>query len=532
MSITRTLLKLQLILWWRSVSTQAVMLLLSLLQAGSLILTTLAFGFFSYFSLVEDKNITVFISVMALGTLVYLFAAFVLPTGESQPDLSVFAPLPLTAKHIFPGYTIALFLQTRSITATINTIIMMVMGALGFSHVHGALAALLWCLGCIVQLVITVLLGETLAATLTTSIGSGKRETLNLILGVVFIVIILGGAFLSNVGISTGAQNVMSMALSGVKTIGEWTPLAIAVATAAHLPQTPVLGVAMLILTVIYVAAIFYLWKEYLRRGLTQVLSEGKDSGRDAKNSSLLLPSLPATTRGALYSRYIRYLVRDKRLLYSMLVYPLAIIFYIGVGLSASDVGHFAWIGCYFSSVFAFLMISNTLGFDGPSNWVHMSAGIRARDLLQTRARVLIVINTIAIVVFTSIVGAFKGFNVVWGINTFMALCIMFFSTALGCYLAVKFPEPTNKPGSNLFKARRSKNLASLLGLVLIIAFSLPAIALLIFGYKLDSSALLWAGLGAELIITICVSFFAMRMAATALDTSWHRVFARVKNYN
>ena len=112
---------------------------------------------------------------LAAGTVGYWLAALFMPAGENQVDPARLAVLPLTEAVMLRGAAATSLLTVRGVLAIFNSLVMIVLGAVGLVQHGSGWGIAVWIPAVLVSLVITVAGGEALARLLG-SVGNRKNS--------------------------------------------------------------------------------------------------------------------------------------------------------------------------------------------------------------------------------------------------------------------------------------------------------------------------------------------------------------------
>ncbi|OFM59316.1 ABC transporter permease [Corynebacterium sp. HMSC058E07] len=542
MSKTKILLKLHCTLWAHAFTGNIQMIISSVAITIIAVLGCVGLAFTSYGALVFDGSPAMFVLTMGLGSVLYLALSAIFPSEERMLDPRMFSSLPLSDRDLVPGMVTAMFLNSRAAISLVNTIIMSVLGYLAFAKVASPGAGALWILGCVLQLIFTLLAGEALAAAISSIATKFSELWGNVAVSVVtfsLLALYLAPQFLSDGSDPTAAVETSS-------TIISWTPFAAAAGAAADMTDIGNggvnTGIAKGTICLVGILAVAIVLRVAVKHDLNNPLPP-QHVTRAAKGDSLLLPRVPASPVGALYSREIRYWRRDNRFVMSLTFVVIFCALYLLMGMSNSDNDWMLWFAMFFVSLGPQQVAGNSLGMDGPSNWVHMVAGVRGKQIVTSRT-----LSTLAVLIPIWLViciatGAIKSFSATWLLVSALALGTVFVASALANFSASYFPSQTTAPGTNAFKQRNggSSALISAFAVMLILGLSILPGALLTL-IPLDSSAgnsdsiadiplLSWAGVLLHGIIVIGAVWILNHRASRRLDLHWPDIAQKVQHY-
>lgn len=547
MSKTKTLLKLHCKLWAHAFLGNLQMIIPSVAVTIIAVMGCVWLGFSSYGALVIDGDPAMFVLTMGLGSVLYLAMSAIFPSEERMLDPRMFSSLPLTERDILPGMLTAMFINSRAALSLVNTIIMAILGYLAFSEVASAGTGALWVLACVLQLVITLLAGEALAAALS-GIATKFNELWGNIAGFVvtfgFLALYLLPQLLADGTDPTAAIKTSADILS-------WTPFAAAAGAAADMAGIGEDGVnnggvgtglAKGAICLVAILAVAYIMRVAVKHDLNNPLPP-QHATRSAKGDSLLLPRVPGSPVGALYSREIRFWRRDNRFMMSLMVVVVLCGLYLLMGILNEANRWMLWFALFFVSLGPQQVAGNSLGMDGPSNWVHMVAGVRGKQIVASRSLSTATVLVPIWLVVCIAAGAIDGFSATWLLVSLLTLGCIVVASAMANFSATRFPAQTTAPGTNSFKQRNggSNAIVSALVTMLILTVSfLPGGLLALIPLAMADGAgnsiadiplLSWLGVLLHWVIVIGAAWFMNRRASRRLDLEWPDIAQKVQQY-
>lgn len=542
MSKTKTLLKLHCKLWAHAFVGNLQMIIASVAVTITAVMGCIGLGFSSYGALVIDGDPAMFVLTMGLGSVLYLAMSAIFPSEERMLDPRMFSSLPLTDRDILPGMVTAMFINSRAAISLVNTIIMATLGYLAFSEVASAGAGALWVLACVLQLVITLLAGEALAAALS-SIATKFSELWGNVAGFVvtfgFLALYLLPQLLTDGTDPTAAIKTSADILS-------WTPFAAAAGAAADMANIGGGGVgtglAKGAICLVAILAVAYIMRVAVKHDLNNPLPT-QHATRAAKGDSLLLPRVPSSPIGALYSREIRYWRRDNRFMMSLMVVVVLCGLYLLMGMLDAANRWMLWFALFFVSLGPQQVAGNSLGMDGPSNWVHMVAGVRGKQIVASRSLSTVTVLVPIWLIVCIAAGAIDGFSATWLLVSLLTLGCILLASAMANFSATRFPAQTTAPGTNSSKQRNggSNAIVSALVTMLILTVSfLPGGLLALIPLAMADGAgnsiadiplLSWLGVLLHWVIVIGAAWFMNRRASRRLDLEWPDIAQKVQQY-
>lgn len=542
MSKTKTLLKLHCKLWAHAFVGNLQMIIASVAVTITAVMGCIGLGFSSYGVLVNDGDPAMFVLTMGLGSVLYLAMSAIFPSEERMLDPRMFSSLPLTDRDILPGMVTAMFINSRAAISLVNTIIMATLGHLAFAEVTSAGAGALWVLACVLQLVITLLAGEALAAALS-SIATKFNELWGNVAGFVFTFGFLALYLLPQL-LADGTDPTAAIKTSA--DILSWTPFAAAAGAAADMANIGGGGVgtglAKGAICLVAILAVAYIMRVAVKHDLNNPLPT-QHATRAAKGDSLLLPRVPSSPVGALYSREIRYWRRDNRFMMSLMVVVVLCGLYLLMGMLDAANRWMLWFALFFVSLGPQQVAGNSLGMDGPSNWVHMVAGVRGKQIVASRSLSTVTVLVPIWLIVCIAAGAIDGFSATWLLVSLLTLGCILLASAMANFSATRFPAQTTAPGTNSFKQRNggSNAIVSALVTMLILTVSfLPGGLLALIPLAMADGAsnsigaiplLSWLGVLLHWVIVIGAAWIMNRRASRRLDLKWPDIAQKVQQY-
>lgn len=470
----------------------------------------------------------------AIGVLAYWLLAIIQPSPENQLDTAQFATLPIPTRRLLPGFFLAAMLQSRSLIAVVDTAVTVGFGtwgilsadAAGYTSTGAAVLVPLWVVGNIVSLATAVLGGETLAALTGASATRRSSERMTVIISVTFVVLLVGFNLVINSGVTVGD-------LGPVATVVGWTPLGAAAGVTTSLATGAwVAAAGRVLVAVATVVLAGVVWTRATASSLTRVAAgQGPDAG-DRKDGTVLLRWVPGGPTGTLYSRMMRYWRRDSRLLPTLFMAPAVVVAILVLG-ATQDSGFASTWGVSIILFFVLGLTSNDFGMDGPSNWVHMSVGVRGRHLVLARAATAATVFMPLAAVLIIGRGVLEGFTTSWAATAAVTACGVVIAISYGAAASSRFPTPAPKPGSNPMRNSGGGNATTLV--VLLSAFIVIGVPL-VPGSALMATASgpgvqFWAGLAVDVVVTVLMTAGGLAYAARRADRRWPEIFTAVRSW-
>lgn len=493
------------------------------------VLSALGLQITMYLSIVDKGNFNSLGRPLLIGVLAYWVLCLIYPTPENQLTPAWFAVLPIRSRDLLPGLTIAAIWQSRGLLVVVNSAVTFGFAAAALLKSGHVVAIFCYAVGVIAAGVLSIIGGEVLA-TLALGLpqGRGLREKLGMLAGFGVLFVIVGFNFFVRYIDSVGD-------MSRFDRIAAWTPWGAGGGMAAAAVEGQwALVIVKFLIAIILIPVGLWLWNRNIAKGLVNVAETGSTEKLSTKGT-VMLPGIPRTLDGALMSRQLIYYRRDRRLLMSLITIPAFAVMFMVLGLS-DEHNPMEWYGGFGVALFGVQILSNSLGYDGPANWLHMVASVDPKRLMMSRIYAMAVIAVPLFLVIQTALGFFKGFSTTWFIMSVICLSAMIAGSGLGSVFSVYNPFPTARPGTNPYKDKSGYTAAafiavfsSLFGVWLPL---LPGIVLMVIGEKMTHSAVMVGG-GAVvcILLGIITAWVGVIVSAKKLARSWPEVFSKVSHY-
>lgn len=527
--LTRLLLRLQRTLWVRTMrdnpAAGVVMVLLVLYAIGGLgLLTNLLIP------AAHQGQWSALAGMVGLGALAYVGVAVVLPSGESQLRPAMFAVLPVTARQILPSLAWSTLLTSRGVLAIGCTLVTTVIGVILLLRAGHVPAAVLLPVAMLLALVTTLLLGE-LVGMLGTGGGRVSQERSNVIGAVLVIVFIFAFSAFSGLGAEYLRLDLIGDVLA-------WTPLGAGVGALTSAVQGRwliTLGQAVVAATTLAVGV--WWWARAVRARLVAPLDAAgsatreRDRRRGEEDIPLLLPGLPYTPAAVVYSRAVRYLRRDSRMLASLVMFPVFAAFLLVQGVFINE------FNLYLAMLLVALMVgslaANDFGYDGPGTWVHLVAGAPARTLLLARHAASVTPMLILLVVVDAVGILLAGSRDIAVLVAVVSGGLVVSSAAIALFFTTFNPFPTSRPGTNPWSDKSGFSGAAFLSAFASLFLGwipvAPGAALLIIGYLAGSGWLLAVGVVVVLVLPVVLHVVAAAVCTRRVEQRLPEIHHKVR---
>ena len=527
--MTRLLIRLHTTLRARLVEDNPAALMVTLLMylyafGGLLFLSIAAFNG------VDQSHWSVLAGMAGIGTLAFLGATLIIPSGENALRPAAFSVLPVTGRDLLPAMAWASLLTRRGVLVVLCSLVTAGVGAVLLFGRAGLGWSVAWVLAIIVAAATTLLLAE-LAMTVGGGGGRAKKESANLIGSVMVIVFIFGFSFLSGTGFDL-------IPLDTVGAVLAWTPFA--AAPGAVISAVGGAWGSAVIQTLIAVATVivgFWCWGRLIDRQLDAPLdalggqtAETNQRRRGSGEIPLLLPGMRPTAGGFIYSRVIRYLRRDSRMLATIVTYPIMALFFIVQGVLVDST--MIYLGIFFTALLGGTIASNDFGYDGPANWVHMSTGVPARTVLLARHAAYLTPMAIALVVISAVSFLLAPDRGVTVLVVVAAVGMFATGAAFALLLSTYNAYATSRPGTNPWADKSGYSGPAFISAFAMLLLgwipSVPGIAAMLFGYQSGVTWVLVLGVILALAVPAALYAGAVVLATRRVEQRYPEIFAKV----
>ena len=533
--MTGTLIKLHLALWRRSFKGDIALIFMAGLTVFFGLIAALGLGAMNYDLITNAHDFRALPLAMGIGLLAYLMLAFTFPSPENHLDPRRFATLPITEKQLLPGLTWASVHQSRGVLTFVNSLIMAAFGIAAIMNTFAGAAsiglAIGWFIACLVQGLTAILLGEALLSISSVFAGRVWRERLGMILSITFILVVFGVNFTLN-----GIEDFDQLLTAGA--VLAWTPAAAPAGAVAYaMSGDYLLTLATAIISIVTLLASVWLWRYSVSMQLRRPLQA--NSGAQTHHERPLLVSWASPTPvGAVYSRMIHYWFRDIRYSYNALMFPIIGFMFLALGVIQDSGIHY--LAPIFIAQGALVIGGNDYGFDGPANWVHITAGVRGRHMVRGRLLALLSgMGSLQVLVLLAL-GAIIGFNAFWLGIVVISLCALAQALGLAAAIAVRFPYATAEPGTNPMKDRSGYSsgafVLSMLSLFGIFLPLIPGAFALAgssggFGFLQGTTWLILTAMAIQVLLSGGIFLGGYAWAVKNLEQRWPKVFAKVRHW-
>lgn len=500
---SRVIFRLSRTLWVRSLRANPSAVIIAVLMALYAFIAGVSLGSMA----AMDGRGEAFVAGTALGISAYVLLALVMPSAEGRVDVSTLSTLPLTPRQVLPGVAVASLLNTRVFLAAFCTV--------AWAVLAGAMTGrpVAFALGSVLAWATTVVLGE-LVAKAGAVVLNAKNNVLMAVSGLVGSVLMV---------LVLNLQDAQ-LPLDVVGRVAAWTPLGAATGWAV----APSLGVVagQLLIAVATLVAAAAAWVFLVRRELDAPrLGEGS-AGR-ARRRAFGIPGLSYRGPGAMeYTRSLRYLARDSRLLASLFMLPvmLAYIFWqLATGKPEVAAMFTGVLG-----IFAGLIAANDIGYDGPSSWVKLAAPVRPRVFLAARHLAHLTVPLLAQAAAAVALVTMWDNRPLAAASAAIGFGVFLSAAAFGLLFTTFNAYPTSAPGTNPWTDKSGYAAAPMIAGMLTLFFgwlpAAPGIVLIFFGHH---------ALGGALAIAVPAVLYAGVVwgCSRRIDATYPEVYAKVRTW-
>jgi ABC-2 type transport system permease protein len=486
--------------------------------------------------------------IRGVGTVVVL-AWFLLPLLgmglDDTLDPRRFATFPRTAKELQPGLLAASTVSLPSLFTVLGTAIATIWEVVWLVG-HGAGVG--WSLAAVVLLIpanlagllLCLLLPRAVMAHSSTRSTSRSRRELGGVFGIVLILAVAYGfslfsqSFGEQLDSDSGMSIDLSMLLLALR-IGAWTPFGALFSVPMDLAQGHVLAaIARMLIGGGTIAVVWLWWRRSVDRALRSALVGDASSGQ-AKVTSLVPRFVRPTPFGAVMGRSLRYWKRDSRYLSSLVVLPVMLVFFVLMGTISSEQRFTALFGVVLVAATSGITLANEVGFDGPSGWVNITAGLPGRDNLRGRVAAMALFAVPATIVIAVVVPLIFGYVQLIPLLVLGTLGLMAGGWGASAVIGTLMPYPTAPPGTNPMKDKSANNVNAMIAMALSMAATfvpqVPAIVIAIWGAVVGSQMLQLIAGGIALVVGVVLLVVGLHVAAKLLDARYVDVYQKVRAF-
>lgn len=527
-SRTRLLLSLQWRLWRRTLSSNTAIRFSAGLSAFYALIA-LVMGSFLLGQGVSQGPAELVTTVIGGGVLGYLLLSVFLPAGEGQLHAASFITLPLEGRDLLVAKAAATLMQSRGVIAAFCSLVttLVALGAVIGSGAWALIPVVLLTMP--LSLFTALLLGELLASLLGGG-GRASKERVGTYGVLAFFLFIIG--YVSFVSAELGAEDFAMMG----RILG-WTPFGAAGGVfAALLEARWWVALAQAGIALATVSLGWLWWRHRLQQEFENPFEESwVEKPRRAldRSSSILLPGVPATPGGAVFSRALRYLRRDSRLLPSLLMVPLLGLFFLAQGVFGDPTQ--IYLGVVFLALVSATLAVNDFGYDGPAGWLHLVSGIPARTQLLARHAASALPGLLGLVGYVALMLIIAPDTATAALVATAAVGLLFSALGIALLLSTFNPYPTSRPGTSPWGDKSGFSgaafLATFASLLLGWIPAAPGIALMVVGVLGGGGVLLFLGVVLVLLIPLTCYVLVIRVCIRRVKTHRAEIHRKVRSW-
>ena len=523
--MTSTLLKLHRTLWARNLKANAaaVMIPICLLLYGLIGLASLGALAAADIS-IGTGNMQALTVAPAVGTLAFIVITLIMPSGENQLSARELSALPVRLKDITPALAIASVLNLRAPVSVLLSIAYAVAGSVILAANGKALFIVPFCLSMLFALVLTLVLVD-LAVYVGVTVAELSSTTLKVLGALAVFLLIFGSNRLASLA---GSDFPLGSVGEGLA----WTPVGAPVGWALALAQgEPVVAFLQFLIAAASLGAAVWAWHRLLRLQFERrtLLSPAHQRREKAKGINRFSYRGPAAME---FTRSLRYIFRDSRLIGTIIMQPILAIVFIIQGFTTDSV--MPSIGVLFLGLFGGIVATNDFGYDGPSLWVKMAAPVRPRTFLYARHWAHLAPTAITFVLSAAVLFAVSADKALTGCLMVVALGIFISSAGLSLLLSTFNPFATARPGGSMWADKSGYSAGAFLSAILNLFIGwtpiIPGVIPMAIGY---GSNMVLVALGFILVIAVPVACYivALRVSGKRVDNSLPEIYAKVGHW-
>ncbi|KQB85338.1 hypothetical protein [Corynebacterium oculi] len=525
--MTKTLIKLHTTLWGRTMKSNPSVIIMALF-VGFYALIGMASAGALLFLYIQEEETAIIPAAIAAGMIAYIVLMAMMPSGEQQVTARDLATLPVTPQQARTGLWWLAFLHSRAVVALLCSVATALVVCLAAGSAVAVVVAVPFLA---ISFLTTVLSGEVLGRLLGR--GAVGKDRLAAWSMVGFIALVLAFNMVVN-----GNESVPLETLGNVVA---WTPLGAAGgAVGASISGQWAVAVAQGLIAVASLGALLWLWYRGVAQDLREpqihsvAVKEKKKSRRGKEGlATVFLPGLKHNQATAIFSRALRYMRRDSRMVGSLLVLPLVMVFFLYRGYA--DGAFSAYMGAFILCFFLASTSANDFGYDGPGGWLHMVSGVRARTLLLARHAGSVAVPGAFLVLYCAVVLVLLPDR---GNSALVLAAVLGYALSAagsGLLLSVYNPFPTSRPGTNPWSDRSGYSSAAMISGFAFLLMGwiplIPGVVALVLGATQDIA---WvAGLGVVLAVgtPLVLYLVVIRRCARRIDEKWPEIYTRVRSW-
>jgi ABC-2 type transport system permease protein len=360
----------------------------------------------------------------------------------------------------------------------------------------------------------------------------GRRRYRELAAVVTVVPLMLLGPIIIGVGRAVESGRDVLPIVAG---IAGWSPWGAAWAIPADVALgswgTAALRALIIVVTLVVLVAV---WDRSLGRALVAPATSG-GSRRWGRTRGLGAFSwFPATPTGAVAARCLTYWARDPRYAATVVVVPVIPVMLYLVPGGGSHPGALLLTGPLVAFILGWT-ISADVSYDSTAFWTHVAAPIDGRVDRTGRVVAAAIIGVPATLVFVvgsvAVVGRFDALPGLLGASLGPLLTALGWSSVVSARIVYQVPKPGESPFGTQQGASMAAALSQLVGWVVILGLSLPALVLAGFAVSTRSAALGVVSLVVGIALGAVALVVGIRLGSRAMDRGAPELLQRMVSF-
>lgn len=317
-----------------------------------------------------------------------------------------------------------------------------------------------------------------------------------------------------------GADGLGAVVAPLAQVVG-WTPLGApwALPSAVHAGDWGLLA-ARLGISLGTLALAWAVWDRALAREL--VTPRGGAASSAAAKGLGWFGRLPATPLGAVAARTSTYWLRDPRYAASVAMVPLLPLVLLAVGGANGAGGGLLLVMAPLAAWLLGFGISNDVGYDNTAFALHVATGVPGKVDRWGRVLPVLVAGLPLCVAFAlvgcAVAGRWDALPALLGVTAGTLGASLGISSAVSARLVYPVPKPGESPFKSPQGAAMATMVAQMAAMGIILAVSVPTLALALPAILMPQAALGWAALAVGLVTGVLVLLLGVRWGARTYD--------------
>lgn len=335
-------------------------------------------------------------------------------------------------------------------------------------------------------------------------------------------------SFLGNAG-RTLVDTLVSLAMTVLDVLW-WTPFGAPFSVPVDLAEGRWLSaLARIAISVLALVLVWRWWGASFSTGQLDAL-RARAGDRDQKVTALVPKVLPSNALGAVAGKSLRYWRRDTRYTMSLLILPLLGLFFTAMSIFNEGSSFMGYVGIAITAWMAGILISNEVGFDGPSSWVNITAGIDNRANMLGRYVALGLFIFPLLLVLCIAVPLLHGAPEAIALTIPLSFGFLLSSWGVSILTTAYIPYPAPGPGSMKNSSAGTAWIAMLTAMIGTWLPMTPVAVLLVLGFTIVPG-LQFVGAVLALLIGVLTLWAGVRFGAARLDRHYAEAFQATKQF-